>query len=77
SRTRFAFSRSSFTNRSLVFVSISALAFLILINIIPFLRNLFRFGPLDFHDMLICFASGIASILWFEGVKFFRRRQAT
>jgi len=77
SRTRFAFSKNSSTNRSLVFVVTSALGFLVLINLIPALRTLFRFGPVDFHDILICFMAGVVSILWFETVKFFKRKQAT
>ncbi len=75
SRTRFAFSMGSSINKSLVFVVATTLIFLILVNTNPFLRNLFRFGPLDFNDFLVCFTAGIASILWFEGLKFFRRKK--
>jgi Ca2+-transporting ATPase len=46
-----------------------ALAFLGAVIYIPFLRDLFGFAHLHFIDIAICFMAGIASILWFEGLK--------
>ncbi len=76
SRTKFAFSRGNFNNKSLILVVVGTLMVLVCINSIEFFRTLFGFGPVDFHDILICLVSGIASILWFEGLKFFRRKQS-
>lgn len=77
SKTRFAFSKGSFTNKSLFFVVGGTLTVLIFININSFFRNLFNFGPVAIHDVLICVVSGIASIIWFEGLKFIRRKHYT
>ena len=46
-----------------------ALALLASVLAIPFLRELFRFFPLDSADLLLCVVAGLASILWFEAVK--------
>ncbi len=69
SKTRFAFSKGSFTNRSLMFVIAGTLAILILINTNAFFRNLFNFGPMAIHDMLVCIGAGVAGIVWFECFK--------
>jgi len=60
-------------NRALWFVVTAALGFLALVLYVPFLRDLFRFSILHPVDLAICFSSGIASILWFELLKIFRR----
>ncbi|MCM8788695.1 MAG: cation-translocating P-type ATPase [Candidatus Omnitrophica bacterium] len=75
SKTRFAFSKANFKNRSLIFVITGTIGVLVLINATTFFRILFNFGSVDLHDVLICFMSGIASILWFEGLKFFNIRK--
>ncbi|MBI3330319.1 MAG: cation-translocating P-type ATPase, partial [Nitrospinae bacterium] len=46
-----------------------ALGFLSLVLYVPVLRDLFRFAPLHPGDLLLCLAAGVASILWFEGLK--------
>ena len=46
-----------------------ALAFLIAVIYVPFLNELFGFAYLNFIDIAICFMAGIASIIWFEGLK--------
>ena len=46
-----------------------ALAFLALVIYVPFIRDLFGFAYLHFIDIAICFMAGIASVLWFEGLK--------
>ncbi|MCM8815468.1 MAG: cation-translocating P-type ATPase C-terminal domain-containing protein [Candidatus Omnitrophica bacterium] len=75
SKTRFAFSKVNFENRALIFVIIGTLGVLVLINSTAFFRTLFNFAPVDLQDVLICLMSGIASILWFEGLKFFNLRK--
>ncbi|MCX7704750.1 MAG: cation-translocating P-type ATPase [bacterium] len=77
SKTRFAFSRENFTNMALIFVIVGTFLVLMLINTVPFLRNLFNFGPVAIHDILICIISGISSIIWFEGMKFIRKIHGT
>lgn len=58
-------------NAALWWVIGGALVFLGAVLYIPFLRDLFRFAFLHFIDLAICFMAGIASILWFEGLKLF------
>ncbi len=41
---------------------------------VPFLRDLFHFSTLHPNDLALCFAGGLASIFWFEGLKWFRRK---
>jgi Ca2+-transporting ATPase len=53
------------------------LVFLGLVIYVPFLRDLFHFDMLHLNDLLLCFGAGIASILWFEAVKYFSRRKNT
>ncbi len=62
-------------NAALWWVSGGALVFLSLVLYVPFLRGLFRFAPLSPVSLVVCFAAGAASILWFEGFKVLRGRQ--
>jgi Ca2+-transporting ATPase len=52
-----------------------AVVFLGCVLYVPFLRDLFRFSTLHPDDLLLCLASGAVSVLWFEGLKWFRSRQ--
>jgi Ca2+-transporting ATPase len=61
-------------NAALWWVIGGALVFLGAVLYIPFLRDLFGFAFLHFIDLAICFMAGIASILWFEGLKLFSSR---
>lgn len=61
-------------NAALWWVVGGALIFLALVLYIPFLRNLFQFTYLHFIDLAICLMAGIASIIWFEGLKLFNSR---
>ncbi len=56
-------------NAALWWVIGGALVFLGAVLYIPSLRDLFGFAFLHFIDLAICFMAGIASILWFEGLK--------
>lgn len=49
-----------------------ALVFLAAILYVPLLRDLFRFSRLHPIDLVICFAAGMVSIVWFEGLKMLR-----
>ena len=51
------------------------LFFLGLVLYVPFLRDLFHFSTLHPGDLALCLASGLVSILWFEGLKMVRRQQ--
>ncbi|HOK79800.1 MAG TPA: cation-translocating P-type ATPase [bacterium] len=73
SRIDTAFSKTLLSNRPLVYVVSGALIFLFLVIVNPFLQNLFRFSYVDLHDVTFCVIAGLASILWFEGIKYFRR----
>jgi len=63
-------------NTALWWVLGGAAVFLGLVLYVPFLRSLFRFSTLHPFDLVLCLASGIASILWFEGLKMFNGRQS-
>jgi Ca2+-transporting ATPase len=61
-------------NPALWWVFGGTLIFLGLVLYVPFLRDLFHFSTLHPDDLAICLASGLVSILWFEGLKVVRRR---
>jgi P-type Ca2+ transporter type 2C len=61
-------------NPALWWVVGGALVFLGAVLYIPSLRDLFGFAFLHFIDLAICFMAGIASIIWFEGLKLFNSR---
>jgi Ca2+-transporting ATPase len=61
-------------NPALWWVVGGALVFLAVVIYVPFVRDLFGFASLHFIDLVICFMAGIASVLWFEGLKIFNGR---
>ncbi len=63
-------------NKALWMVVVAAIGALLLIVYLPQLRVLFHFSVLSAFDLLIAFASGIASLLWFEGFKAMGKRRA-
>jgi Ca2+-transporting ATPase len=56
-------------NRALWWVTVGASVFLVFVLINPFLRNLFKFAPLNGWEFLLIVLSGLASILIAESVK--------
>ncbi|MBK8610748.1 MAG: cation-translocating P-type ATPase [Chitinophagaceae bacterium] len=42
---------------------------------IPFLRNIFQFDKLNTVQLLICMMTGLTSVIWYELVKFIKRRK--
>jgi Ca2+-transporting ATPase len=73
--SRTIFSTLSAPNPALWWVTAGTTTGLCLILYIPFLRNLFHFAFLHPVDIVICLAAGLLSILWFEIMKIFNRRQ--
>ncbi len=73
SHTIFATLRSP--NAALWWVLGGAMLFLGLVLYLPVTRNLFKFSTLHLIDLVICFAAGLVSILWFESVKIYNIRQ--
>jgi Ca2+-transporting ATPase len=59
-------------NPALWWVVGGALALLGCVLYVPFLRDLFRFSTLHPDDLLLCLASGVVSVLWFEALKWSR-----
>ena len=51
-----------------------AVVFLGIVVYVPVLRAAFHFAPLHATDVAIALSAGLASILWFEAVKAFRRK---
>ncbi|MDR3682902.1 MAG: cation-translocating P-type ATPase [Geothrix sp.] len=61
-------------NPALWWVLGSTTAFLVLVLAWPPARRLFHFERLEGPDLLLACSAGVASILWFEGLKVLRRR---
>ena len=62
-------------NKAVWYVVVGALGFLSLALFTTYGRTLFRFGMLHGDDLAICFGAGVASVLWFELLKYFRPRR--
>jgi P-type Ca2+ transporter type 2C len=62
-------------NKALWWVMGGAIAFLAIILYFPPLQQLFQFCPLHLNDILFCIMAGGVSIIWFEGLKWFKRHQ--
>jgi len=62
-------------NQALWWVTGGAVGLLVAVLYVPFLRNLFQFVTLHGLDLVVCLAAGVASILWFEGLKFIMGRR--
>jgi Ca2+-transporting ATPase len=63
-------------NPALWWIVGGAFAVLGLAIYVPFLETLFRFEPLHLLDIAVCVSGGIASLLWFEGLKLLRNKVA-
>jgi Ca2+-transporting ATPase len=73
SRTIFGTLRSR--NAALWWVIGGTLVVLGLVLYVPALRNIFYFGVLSAADLAICFAAGLLSVAWFEGLKLLNSRR--
>jgi Ca2+-transporting ATPase len=62
-------------NTALFTIFAATLLLLGLVIYVPFLSDLFHFGPMHLNDLAISIGAGFASILWFEAVKAISRRQ--
>jgi Ca2+-transporting ATPase len=60
-------------NPSFWWVFGGAFVFLILTLAIPLLRDVFHFSPISIPNFALCVLVGLASVVWFEGYKVFRR----
>jgi Ca2+-transporting ATPase len=58
-----------YINKPLLAIVAFTVILLSLVICVPFLRELFRFGPLHPNDVALSFAAGVLCILWFEAVK--------
>jgi len=56
-------------NRTVGFIVIGALIFLILVIYVPFLNGLFKFSWMHIEDIALSFGAGILSVVWFEIAK--------
>jgi P-type Ca2+ transporter type 2C len=68
-------SRIGSPNRALWWVAGGAAVFLGCALYVPALRRVFHFSLLSAADVAWCLAVGLASILWFEGLKVLNRRR--
>jgi len=56
-------------NKALYSVVGGAISALVLINAIPFFRDVFHFSPLHTDDIIVISVSGMVGMMWFEFVK--------
>ena len=61
-------------NAALWWVLGGAATFLTIALCVPFVRRLFQFEAMHIGDVLLCLGAGVASILWFEALKWVRGR---
>jgi Ca2+-transporting ATPase len=64
----------SIRNPALWWVIIGAFVFLLLALILPILREIFHFAPITSQEFAMCLLAGLASVMWFELYKIFRRK---
>lgn len=60
-------------NPALWWVIIGAFVFLVLALLLPILRDVFHFAPITIQEFSWCYFAGLASVMWFELYKVFRR----
>lgn len=63
-------------NLALAWIVGGAFTVMVLVTFVPVLQQLFRFGPLQPLEIVSCLAGGIASLLWFEGLKILKKADA-
>lgn len=73
SRTKHLFKILQGQNRSLYWVLGLTTSALLIILSVPVLRGLFHFSSLTTGEIFTAFIAGFISILWFEGLKMYRR----
>lgn len=61
-------------NLVLIIISIT-MAIMTALLFIPFLTKFFDFEPLSFNQIIISILIGFTSVIWFEGVKWYKRRK--
>ena len=61
-------------NKALWWVIGGVLIALFVVLYIPFFRDLFHFDILHWDDLLLAFAGGVISLIWFEGMKMTRKK---
>lgn len=77
--SRVILSTLSTPNRALGWVVAGTLACLLLVLFVPQLEELFHFARVPPSALLLCITAGAASVLWFEGYKYWetkRRKEA-
>ncbi|MDO8705094.1 MAG: cation-translocating P-type ATPase [Sulfuricaulis sp.] len=72
--TRSLFDTLRLPNPALWRVAGGAVLILAIVLYVPAIRELFRFGVLHAPDLAFCLAAGVFGILWFEALKWLKRR---
>jgi Ca2+-transporting ATPase len=65
-----------YTNKVLYGIIAFNVVLLALVIYVPFLRELFRFGPLHINDLAISLGASVVCVAWFEFVKLVSRGKA-
>ena len=74
--SRTALQMLGFPNPAFWWILGGTLVFLGLVLYMPFFQNLFHFSRLHLNDLLLCLASGMAGVFWFEGLKIINSRKS-
>lgn len=64
-----------YANKLVPLIIIITVGFMILLLGVPALRHIFQFEMPDLKQLMICVATGFASVIWYEGVKLVKRRK--
>ncbi len=73
--TRSLFEMLRTPNAALHWVVLGTSVFLAVVLSVPFARRIFHFAPLHPTDLIISLGAGLLCVLWFELVKFARKRR--
>lgn len=66
------FTSFGYKNSLFIYIIGITLAFQAILLTVPFLRQLFQFEEITIQHLLVCFIVGAISVLWYEGVKYYK-----
>jgi len=71
------FTTLKYKNNLVIGIIFATMFITTLLLLIPALTNFFEFGKLNASQLIICVLVGCVSVVWFEGIKAIKRRNAT
>lgn len=64
-----------YRNSLVLYITVITVALLAALFTVPYLRDLFNFETMTAGQIVICLLAGTLSVLWYEGIKFIKRRR--